>query len=135
MEIQKRMLESAAAARMNAYAPYSAYKVGAAVLDVHGNVWNGCNVENVSYGLSVCAERSAVSRMVGEGETRLTAVAVATADGGMPCGMCLQTLMEFAVDPSGVKIWTLSDSGEVKEHTLKELIPFGFAKSDLKRTE
>ena len=120
---------------MNAYAPYSAYKVGAAVLDVHGNVWNGCNVENVSYGLSVCAERSAVSRMVGEGETRLTAVAVATADGGMPCGMCLQTLLEFAVDPAGVKIWTLSDSGEVKEHTLKELIPFGFAKSDLKRTE
>jgi cytidine deaminase len=135
MDLQPRMIEQARQAQARAYAPYSGYRVGAAILDADGNIWAGCNVENVSYGLSVCAERSAISRMVGEGHTRLMAVAVVTEDGGMPCGMCLQTLLEFAVDPETVQIWTVSDSGEVKTHSLHSLIPFGFVKCDLRRTE
>jgi len=132
---QSQLIDIANAARNNAYAPYSGYKVGAAVLDAAGNIWAACNVENVSYGLSICAERAALSRMVAEGSLEVKAVAVVTADGGMPCGMCLQSLLEFAEDPASTKVWTISDSGAVQSHTLHDLIPLGFVMRDLRRTE
>jgi len=128
------LLDAAVKARQYAYAPYSSYRVGAAILDSEGSVWTGCNVENVSYGLAICAERSAVCRMVGEGQRELKGVAVATRDGGLPCGMCLQTLIEFAPDPSVVYVDTISESGLKKRYLLSDLMPFGFRSDDLKRT-
>jgi len=128
------LLESAVAAREFAYAPYSGYKVGAAILDVEGNVWTGCNVENVSYGLSICAERTAVVKMVSGGVRVIQAVAVATQDGGTPCGMCLQTLLEFALEPQSVAVFTIAGSGEVKRFFLGDLMPMGFSSDELRRT-
>ncbi len=130
----QRLLEAAVAVRQNAYAPYSGYLVGAAILDSAGNIWTGCNVENISYGLCICAERSAVSKMVGEGHQLLMAIGVATKDGGTPCGMCLQTLLEFAEDPSAVEVHTISESGEKNRYTLNELMPHAFTSDDLRRT-
>lgn len=128
------LLHAAMTARQQAYAPYSGYKVGAAILDSEGNVWTGCNVENVSFGLCVCAERSAVCRMACEGKREIMAVAIATRDGGLPCGMCLQTLLEFAKQPSAVKVATIDESGHTRNFSLSELIPFGFHTDELDRT-
>ena len=128
------LIEAAKAVRKNSYSPYSGYAVGAAILGDTGEIWTGCNVENVSYGLCVCAERSAVARMVSEGCTNFVAVAVATADGGYPCGMCLQTLLEFCDDPNSITVITSSESGEEGQRSLAELIPFGFTSAVLKRT-
>ena len=125
------LIEAAKAARTNAYAPYSVYRVGAAVLGSDGQVYTGCNVENVSYGLTVCAERTAVVKMVSEGCREVRAVAVATKDGGTPCGQCLQTLLEFALDPADLKVCCVSEDGNEKAFTLAELLPHGF-RSELK---
>ncbi len=92
------LIRAARAARRYAYAPYSHFHVGAAVLTVSGAVVAGCNVENASYGLSICAERAAIHRAVAEGHRRLRAVAVAAGrDGAMPCGACRQVMQEFGV--------------------------------------
>jgi cytidine deaminase len=128
------LLDSAKNARKYAYAPYSGYLVGAAVLDESGNIWTGCNVENVSYGLCVCAERTAVCKMISEGHREVRAIAVATRDGGTPCGMCLQTLLEFAPDTRNVEVSTISDSGQINRFFLSELIPHGFNSNELRRT-
>ncbi|MBS1715512.1 MAG: cytidine deaminase [Armatimonadetes bacterium] len=119
------LLEAARLARSNSYAPYSVYEVGAAVLGEDGTVYKGCNVENASFGLTVCAERSAIVTMVGAGCRRLKAVAVSTKDGGTPCGMCLQTILEFA-GQDDVPIWCADDEGQVRGHTLRSLLPQGF---------
>lgn len=121
------LIAAARAAREQAYAPYSGYRVGAALLDAQGNVWPGCNVENISYGLCVCAERSAIARMVVEGGSAIVEVVVATSDGGTPCGMCVQSLLEFAPDPSKVRVRTLDEEGSVREFVLGELMPHAFA--------
>jgi cytidine deaminase len=105
------LLKAAVEARSRAYAPYSGYLVGAAVEAEDGSIYGGCNVENISYGLTICAERGAISRMVAEGRTRLRRVAVVTADAGTPCGMCLQTLLEFAEDPGEVEVVTSDPEG------------------------
>jgi len=128
------LFEAAIAARQNAYAPYSGYLVGAAIRDGAGIIWTGCNVENISYGLCVCAERTAVCKMVSDGGRELRAVAVATLDGGTPCGMCLQTLLEFSPDPRNVEIFAISDGGERIRYLLSDLIPHGFNSGNLKRT-
>jgi cytidine deaminase len=120
----------AVAARATAYAPYSKYRVGAAVALSDGRVVTGCNVENASYGLTVCAERVAVFRAVAEtGSATLAAVAVATEDGGSPCGACRQVLSEFAPrDGSPVPVYLVNATGTVvRETTLKELLPLAFA--------
>ncbi|HEC33587.1 MAG TPA: cytidine deaminase, partial [Chloroflexi bacterium] len=100
--MEKSVLESviaqAKAARENAYAPYSGYRVGAALLGRSGRIYTGCNVENAVYPLCTCAERVAVVKAVSEGERQFVALAVVTENGGAPCGSCRQTLREFGED-------------------------------------
>lgn len=128
------LVVSALAVRERAYAPYSGYQVGAALLDSEGNVWSGCNVENISFGLCLCAERSAVARMVAAGGREIIEIVVATADGGTPCGMCVQSLFEFAPDASRVRVRTVDVSGNTQTFTLRDLMPHAFA-SDAVRTK
>ena len=90
-----RLLELAARARENAYVPYSHFAVGAALRSEDGSIYTGCNVENASYGLTICAERNAVVHAVAEGARRFDAVAVVTENGVTPCGACRQVLAEF----------------------------------------
>ncbi len=100
-EIDWKALEKAAIeARSHAYSPYSKYRVGAALLADDGQIFVGCNVENASYGLTVCAERNAVGTMIATGPRKIMAVAVVTAgkEAGSPCGMCRQVLAEFTDD-------------------------------------
>lgn len=120
------LLARAREVRERAYAPYSGYKVGAALRAAGGQVFVGCNVENATYGATVCAERAAVAAMVAGGERQLLAVAVFT-DGnplGMPCGICRQTLMEFA-SPAA---WVVAGSPDEQRHSsLAALLPDAFA--------
>jgi len=121
------LARAAAAARRRAYAPYSRFRVGAAVR-AEGRIYSGCNVENASYGLTVCAERSAVSRAVFAGARRLEALAVAsgTSPPTPPCGMCLQTLAEFA-GPT-LPVFLLGARGSQERTTLGALLPHAFGK-------
>jgi cytidine deaminase len=120
------LIQEAKAASQSAYAPYSEYRVGAAVMGDDGRAYLGCNVENASYGLSICAERNAVFAMVAAGCRKAVACAVATRDGALPCGACLQVLLEFAQDPSDFLVGVADESGDVRQFTLKELLPHGF---------
>ncbi|MDR3692791.1 MAG: cytidine deaminase [Fimbriimonas sp.] len=134
MVTYSELLDEAWKARARAYAPYSGYFVGAAILDTEGRVWTGCNIEYVAYGLCLCAERTALSKMVSEGVRSLFRVAVVTRDGGFPCGMCLQALLEFAGDPKSVEVIVASELDGAKTFRLSDLLPFGFQTGDLKRT-
>lgn len=119
------LVRMARAARAGAYAPYSGYRVGAALLAADGRVFTGCNVENVSYGLSMCAERVAVFRAVAAGtrDFKVLAVAGPGADPCRPCGACRQVLMEFAPD---LKVLAAGDSGRWDAYTAAELLPAAF---------
>lgn len=126
--------EAAKAVRFHAYAPYSGYAVGAALRDNQGQIHVGTNVENVSYGLTVCAERSAVSRMIAEGGSRIRELALVTRDGGTPCGMCLQVLAEFAESPS-MPIVCFAEDGSARSFVLSEMMPHAFASDAVPRTQ
>ena len=123
-----RLVEAAERARDRAYAPYSRFRVGAAVL-AGGEVFAGCNVENASYGLTVCAERVAVFSAVAAGQRRIDAVAVVTdaATPTAPCGACRQVLYEFG--PTMTVI--MSARGEMLVRPLSELLPLAFGPDDL----
>lgn len=126
-------LESAARdAQRRAYAPYSKFRVGAAVR-MAGEIFEGANVENASYGLAMCAERTAVFAAVLSGAHRLEAVAVCTdaSPPSSPCGACRQVLLEFAPDPAAVTVTAINPGGERRSWTLAELIPDGFSGKEL----
>ena len=111
--------------RANSYAPYSVYQVGAAILGADGEIYAGCNVENVSFGLCLCAERGAVAKMVAAGCRKFQAVAVVTRDGGTPCGMCRQVLAEFA-ESDQAPVYCADESGKTSVHTIGKLLPDRF---------
>ncbi len=127
---KEELIEIAIKARENAYAPYSRFKVGAALLTKTGKIFTGCNVENSSYGASMCAERVAVFKAVSEGETEFEKIAVVTdtKEPAMPCGMCRQVLAEFS---PRIKIYAANLEGKVLETTLDKLLPYAFTKEDL----
>jgi len=122
--IEASLLRAARAAEDRAYAPYSQFKVGAAVLTSSGRIFSGCNIENGSYGLTVCAERVAVFKAVLGGERKVKAVLVyaGTVKLTPPCGACLQVISEFAENPEII----LSNGRSTKTYRLKELLPLGF---------
>ena len=117
------LVKRAAAARQQAYVPYSAFPVGAALLTRSGKIYTGCNVENASFGLTVCAERVAIWKAVSEGETEFEALAVVTNIAGSPCGACRQVMVEFAPDMPVV----LADLSGIDTITsVDNLLPQGF---------
>jgi cytidine deaminase len=121
------LLKAASLARGRAYAPYSGYRVGAAVLAADGRIFAGCNVENASYGLALCAERGAVAAMIAAGTRDVVAVAVVTEgpEPGAPCGLCRQTLCEFAIDLL-IGLAVDGDGAPRVIRTLRELFPEPF---------
>jgi cytidine deaminase len=121
-------------AQTRAYAPYSRFRVGAAVRS-GAATFSGANVENASYGLSICAERNAVVAAVLARQVPLDEVAVVSdaSPPASPCGMCRQTLLEFARDPATFRVVAVNHGGERKEWRLAELIPDGFTGEELRR--
>ena len=117
-------------ARENAYAPYSDYKVGAALLGKSGRIYTGINVENAVYPLCICAERVAVFRAVSAGEREFVALAVATENGGSPCGSCRQVLREFG---TSIVVLIADAQGNYREATVADLLPDSFSAEDLDR--
>ena len=127
MDTYQELIDAATAARARAYAPYSHFQVGAALRGVSGRIYQGCNVENVSYGLTSCAERNAIFHAVAEGERRFSAVAVVTgaATPTPPCGACRQVLAEFAANGDMAVILATLD-GQVRQTRLSTLLPQSF---------
>jgi cytidine deaminase len=126
---RNQLIQSAIEARQKAYAPYSNYAVGAALLTSSGNVYQGVNIENAAYPASICAERSAVFNAVINGERQFVAIAVATLNAGMPCGSCRQVLAEFGLDT----LVLISDiEGRlIRETDVASLLPDAFTPDDL----
>lgn len=122
--MNKELFELAKKAAQQAYAPYSKFKVGAALVTATGKIYSGCNVENSSYGLSICAERNAIFNMVTNGDKLITKVAIYVDSDLLfpPCGACRQVLAEFGED---IKIYYGNDK-EIVETTLKQLLPHTF---------
>lgn len=123
------LVNSAIIARSRAYAPYSKYLVGAALLTDSGKIFTGCNVENAAYGSTICAERTAVCKAVSEGEQEYRAVAVVLKGHGTPCGACRQVLNEF--NPDMIVIMADIDGVIHKIQSLKELLPDAFGPHNL----
>lgn len=119
------LTEAALKARRAAYAPYSKFKVGAALLTDDGRIFNGCNVENATYGLCVCAERNAMATAVAEKQRSFVAMAIATGSSppSPPCGMCRQFMAEFCVD---LPLLLVNHKGERRRSSLDKLLPKAF---------
>ena len=133
----KELCRLAVEAREKAYAPYSGYRVGAALLAKSGKVYLGSNIENAAYTPTVCAERTAFFKAVSEGETEFSAIAVAGGNGDKvggafpPCGVCRQVMAEFC--DGDFKILTVTGDGMFEEYTLTELLPLAFSPKNLER--
>ena len=132
LETIERLVEAASAARDRAHAPYSQFKVGAAILDNEGRVHVGCNVENASYGLSVCAERHSIAAAVSAGVEQIEALAVVTDTDppSAPCGACRQVLVEFGDFP----VILANPAGERRLTTVGDLLPDAFTPESLMRS-
>lgn len=128
-EEQTTLKEKACASRTRAYAPYSNYRVGAAVLGESGHVYTGANIENAAYSPTICAERLAIFKAVEAGERQLKGVAVCTANGASPCGPCRQVMREFAADD--MPVYMLDPEGTGREKTLGQLLPDSFGPEKL----
>ena len=128
----RELLEIAEKARLNAYVPYSKFKVGAALLTSDGEVYTGCNIESASFGATNCAERTAIFKAVSEGKRKFTKIAIASDNSDKnqptwPCGICRQVIVEFADD---IDVITGSSQGDIIEINIKDLLPHYFAKGD-----
>ena len=138
-KVIRNLIETAAAQRARSYAPYSHYRVGAALLAGDGTVFTGCNIENAAYAPSLCAERTAFAKAVSEGIRDFDAICIV--DGkeeetfpsgyAVPCGVCRQVMMEFC-DPETFRIIVAADPEHYEIFLLKDLIPRGFGPGNLK---
>ena len=139
--LNRELIEQAYQARENAYAPYSHFQVGAALLTKSGKVYTGCNIENASFGATNCAERTAFFKAVSEGEKEFSMMAIVGGKEGepesgqsgqpcAPCGICRQVIMEFC-NPEEFQILLEDGKGGVKSYLLKELLPLGFGPDNL----
>lgn len=132
----RELIRLALKAREAAYAPYSGFRVGAALLTKEGRVYKGCNIENASYTPTNCAERTAFFKAVSEGEREFAAIAVVGGSGELPsnysypCGVCRQVMMEFC-DPKTFHVITAISENEYLDKTLEEMLPHGFGPSNL----
>ena len=132
---KEQLVEKAKEAMQMAYAPYSGYLVGAALLSEDGSVYTGCNVENASYGATNCAERTAIFKAVSEGKRRFRAIAICGGKNGViqeeasPCGICRQVLREFCDDD--FEIYLVGEK-TINTYTLKQLLPMSFQNENLK---
>ena len=134
-----QLAQAALDARQQAYAPYSRFYVGAALLAADGTLYTGCNVESAAYSATVCAERTALLKAVSEGARQFVAIAIAGApaahptpplpDYVYPCGLCRQMLYEFITND--IQVLAVKSPTDYKVHTLRELLPHGFSASDL----
>ena len=131
MAIIDELLKAANKARDKAYAPYSNFKVGAAILADDGNIYIGCNVENAAYPLGQCAEASAISAMIVGGGTKIAKILIVKHGHGKiaPCGGCRQKINEFA--NTDTEILVQNKSGEILSYACSDLLPFAFGKKDL----
>jgi len=119
----ERLIQAALQARHHAYTPYSHYRVGAAVLLASGAIIAGCNVENASYPATICAERVALTSAVAQGHKDFVAIAVATSNGGTPCGICRQVMAELGPE---MKVYISDDAGNYQTTTVMALLPGAF---------
>lgn len=123
----KYLMDKAKEVSANAYTPYSKFNVGACVLAESGNIYTGCNFENASYGLSICAERNAIGTAIANGEKKIKAVAIYSPnmENCSPCGACRQVIYEFKSDEGVVVLTELN--GEIISHSIDDLLPGGFS--------
>ena len=126
MDTKDKLLKLANQAKTNAYAPYSKYHVGAAILSENNNIYFSCNVENISFPCGICAEAGAISSMIAGGDKKILAILITSSGKELvyPCGACLQRIVEFSV-PS-TKIYLANDSKIIKTYTLEDLMPHQF---------
>lgn len=125
------LIKEAIKAKEFAYAPYSGFRVGAAILTPEGKIFSGCNVENASYGATICAERTAIVKTVSDGKIKIKAIAIASDsdDYTFPCGICRQMIAEFG--DSETKIICGNKNGDYKVYDLNDILPNAFTKKDL----
>lgn len=130
MEQLDRLRDAATEAAQRAYCPHSHYPVGAAILADDGRIFSGCNVENASYGLTMCAERVAVFRMIDDGASRIVALALHTSgdEPALPCGACRQVIHEFGPD---AEIFAFTANGKMQNHSMLDLLPEAFSASNI----
>src|SRR6478672_12256245 len=122
IDVPSELVQAAIDVREKAYARYSNFLVGAAILAADGRIYSGCNVENASYGLTICAERAAVFNAVAAGQRQFELLAIATAGGASPCGACRQVLAEFAPELP-ILLVDVNRPKAVVEVSLKDLLP------------
>ena len=130
----KELIKKALEAQEKAYVPYSGFKVGAALLTKNGSIYTGCNIESASYTPTICAERTAISKAVSEGEQEIEAIAIVGSleQFTYPCGVCRQVIREFGKDAT---IIVAKNENEYKVYKLEELLPYSFGPEDLKKEE
>ena len=128
-EQKTSLIETARSARQWAYAPYSRYAVGAALLTESGRIYDGVNIENAAFPDGICAERVAIFKAVSEGERKFVAIAVVTSNGGTPCGSCRQVMAEFGLD---MVVLIADEQGNLRdENTVADILPGAFTPRDL----
>ena len=131
----EQLVSMAKEAMTHAYAPYSGFWVGAALLCDDGTVYQGCNIENASFSPTVCAERTAFFKAVSDGKRKFTAIAICGGKGGViteicpPCGVCRQVMSEFC--QPNFKVFLSGQRGEIQEYSLSQLLPLGFSAENM----